>query len=362
MKVSSFNFSFYVNIKLFIFKKICFLISRFYFEENKIFLFQNHIKMKTIFLSVIVTVCCGLFSNNGFAQKEQPQIQKKEEIIIRKNDANPQKMIIEIDSNKITVNGKPLADYNGDVTVLEKNFMDNDGNRFFRMAPGNLNVFSTSNNAFLGVLTATTEKGAIIKNIIDESAAKKAGLKNDDIITKLGDKKITSPDDLRNAVQSYKPGDKVTLNYLRDGKKNSVSIELGKTPGNSMTYHIDSLKDFMNRFDQGNSFNFRMPRRNFDFNFQNNPPKLGLKIEDTEDSHGAKVLDVEQGSAAEKAGLKKDDIITEINGEKVNGVNDIRSEINHSENKNDYKIKAKRNNNEMNFEIKIPKLLKRIQI
>jgi len=35
LKISTSDFSFYVNIKLFIFKKICFLISHFYFEENK---------------------------------------------------------------------------------------------------------------------------------------------------------------------------------------------------------------------------------------------------------------------------------------------------------------------------------------
>jgi len=318
--------------------------------------------MKTIFLSAMFTACCGLLASNGFSQNQPSQNEKNEEIIIRKNNEAPQKMTIEIDSNKITVNGKPLSDFNGDVTVMRRNLTDRNGNNFFRMAPGNLNVFSTSNKAFLGVLTAKTEKGAIIKNVIDESAAKKAGLKNDDIITKFGDKTITSPDDLRNAVQSYKPGDKVTINYLRDGKNKSATVELGKNAGTSFNYNIDSLRDMINGFNPRNNFNFRMPSQNFDFNFNNNQPKLGLKIEDSEAGNGAKVLDVEQGSAAEKAGLKKGDVITEINGEKVNDVNDIRSEMRQSENKNDYKIKAKRDKNEMNFDIKIPKVLKSIQI
>lgn len=308
------------------------------------------------------TACCGLFANNGFAQKEQSPNSKNEEIIIRKNDQDPQKMIIEIDSNKITVNGKPLADFNGDITVMRRNMMDGNGNHFFRMTPGNLNVFSTSNKAFLGVLTAKTDKGAVIKNVVDESAAKKAGLKNDDIITKFGDKEITSPADLRNAVESYKPGDKVTVNYIRDGKNKSVTVELGKNAARSYTYNVDSLRDMINGLNPGNSFNFRMPRQNFDFNFNKNQPKLGLKIEDTETGNGAKVLDVEQGSAAEKAGLKTGDIITEINGEKVNDVNDVTSEMRQSENKNDYKIKAKRDNNVINFEVKIPKILKSIRI
>jgi serine protease Do len=318
--------------------------------------------MKTIFLSAMFTACCGLFSSIGFAQKEPSKNGKNEEIIIRKNDKDPQKMIIEIDSNKITVNGKPLADFNGDITVMRRNLMEGNGNNFFRMMPGNLNVFSTSNQAFLGVLTARTDKGAVIKNVINESAAKKSGLKPDDIITKFGDKEITAPDDLRNAVQTYKPGDKVTVNYLRDGKSKSVTVELGKNAGSSFTYNIDSLRDMMNGLNPGNNFKFRMPQQNFDFNFNNHQSKLGLKIEDTEAGNGAKVLEVQQGSAAEKAGLKSGDIITEINGQKVNDVNDIRSEMRQSQNKSDYKIKAKRDNNEMNFDVKIPKVLKSIQI
>ena len=68
------------------------------------------------------------------------------------------------------------------------------------------------------------------------------------------------------------------------------------------------------------------------------------------------------GSAAEKAGLKEGDIITEMNGEKVSDVNNVRSEMIQAENKNDYKIKVKRDKNEKTFEVKIPKILKSIHI
>ncbi|MDQ2863883.1 MAG: PDZ domain-containing protein [Bacteroidota bacterium] len=65
-----------------------------------------------------------------------------------------------------------------------------------------------------------------------------------------------------------------------------------------------------------------MPNRNFNFSYNHNRPKLGLKIEDTEKGERVKVLSVEEGSAADKAGIKKDDIIIERNGEKINDVND----------------------------------------
>lgn len=320
--------------------------------------------MKTIFLSAMITACYGLYCNNGFAQNEQPRIQKREEIIIKKNNEAPSKMTIEIDSNNITVNGKPLSDFNGNVTIIKRNFMDEEGNNFF--TPGQrLMLNAESDNAFLGVLTAKVEKGAVIKNVVDGSSAQKAGLKEDDIITKLGDKEISSPDDLRNAVGAYKPSDKVTLNYLRDGKKKSAQLELGKTANTSVfNFNTDSLKNFMNGPNLERNYNFRMPQmpRSFNFNYPNNQPKLGLKIEDTENGDGVKILNVEEGSAADKAGLKKGDIITQVNEEKVNGVNDVRSQLMNSENKNDYKIKAKRNNSEMNFDVHIPKILRSINI
>ena len=319
--------------------------------------------MKAFFITAAFTACCGLFATNGFAQKEQSQLKKNEEIIIRKNNDAPSKTTIVIDGNNITINGKPLADYNGDVTVFKRNFMGGNGNGF-NSPTQSLTFFGNADKAFLGVLTAKVDKGVIIKNVIDKSGAQEAGLKDDDIITKFGDKEITTPDDLRNAVQSYKPGDKVMLSYLRNGKSNSVEIELGKTPGSGpMTYNLDSLRSMMGQYFNGNNHNFRMPPMpGNQFYFHNNRTRLGIKIEDTEDGNGAKILNVEQGSAAQKAGLKTGDIITQINGEKIKDANDVRSQVMKSENKNDYKIELKRDNKNMNIEVHIPKVLNSINV
>ena len=319
--------------------------------------------MKTLFLAAAFTTCLGLFSNDSFAQKEKPQIQKKEEIIIRKNDDSPSKMIIEMDSNHITINGKPIEDFNGDVTVLRRNLLGGDNDSFFSPGPG-ISIFRSSNKAFLGVLTAKVDSGAIIKNVVDESSAKKAGLEEDDIITRVGDKDITSPGDLKEAISSYEPGDKVSINYLRSGKKKTIEVALGKASNDgAITYSIDSLRNLMNRFNNGNNYNFRMPQLPGDhFNFYGNKPSLGLKIEDTKEGNGIKVLEVQPGSPADKAGIKVDDIITKINGEKTDNVDEARSRLLQSDNKNEYKIGAKRNNKEMNFEVHIPKNLKSIKI
>ena len=86
--------------------------------------------------------------------------------------------------------------------------------------------------------------------------------------------------------------------------------------------------------------------------------KLGLKIQDTEDGNGVKVIDVDNNSPADKAGLKKDDIITEVGGKKIKNTDEARDQLQENAEKAAYNIKAKRNGNEMNFDIKIPKKLK----
>ena len=319
--------------------------------------------MKTNFLPAILTICGAMIALNGFSQ-QKPQIRKNEEIIIRKTPSDSGKTIIEIDSNVVTVNGQPLSDYNGDVTIMKRNFMGGaDGRNFFRQ-PQAFMLNTNPDAAFLGVFTAKAEKGVVVNNVLDSSSAKRAGLQKGDIITKVGDKEIATPEELRNAIQSYKPGDKVTINYLRDGKKKSAKVELGKAPSMSKDFNSQLQKDLMNGFGNGN-YNFRMmpmPPQDFNFNFNNNRPHLGLQIQDTEDSSGVKVQNVLPGSPADKAGLKEGDIITEMNDEKINDVDNVMSKINSADHNRDFKIKVLRDKKEMNFEVHLPRDLKSTNI
>ena len=87
------------------------------------------------------------------------------------------KTIIEIDSNVVTVNGKPLSDYNGDVTITRRrNFMGGADGRDFIQRPQEFMFNNNPDNAFLGVYSAKTDNGVIINSVLDSSSAKKAGL------------------------------------------------------------------------------------------------------------------------------------------------------------------------------------------
>lgn len=61
--------------------------------------------------------------------------------------------------------------------------------------------------------------------------ADKAGLKSGDVIVKLGDTKIDSGPTLISEIWTHKPGTKVAITYVRDGKQKTAEITLGERTG-----------------------------------------------------------------------------------------------------------------------------------
>lgn len=97
--------------------------------------------------------------------------------------------------------------------------------------------------AFLGVVTETVEgdfaeyfgvkEGALIKSIVEDSPAEKAGLKAGDVLVEIAGDKIESTDDVFEAMSDHKPGDSVKIKFMRKGKDETVELKLDKAPGSS---------------------------------------------------------------------------------------------------------------------------------
>jgi serine protease Do len=326
--------------------------------------------------------------------KEEKERKESQEIIIRKKGDKDTKIVVEIKGDNVTINGKPISEFkDGDITINKRNIQVWDGAHNFSFSPGDMDIdfkgplagFQVRNGAFLGVTTNGSDgddddkkaDGATITDVTKGSAAEKAGLKEGDVITKVNDKKIEGPGSLSEVISSFKPKDEVTVYFKRDGKENSAKAVLGESKYNSaMSYSFSSPNGKARSFSvPGNRIAPRTPGvqlwnddafgGSFDkmnsmngFNIFPRQQKLGLKIQDTEEGNGVKVLDADKDSPAEKAGLKKDDIVTEIGGKKVTNTDEAREQLMENAEKSSYTIKAKRNGTEMSFDIKIPKKLK----
>lgn len=312
-----------------------------------------------------------------------------QEIIIRKRGGKDTKIIIETKGDVVTINGKPLSEFKDDeITINRRNIIirDGKGNMRYQLSPDAFDGFSgfwnddnAETRAFLGVTTERADDGARITQVTKESAAEKAGLKVGDVITKVGDKKIDDSGTLFDAISDQKPKDEVNVYYKRNGKENSVKAVLGETKSGAMTYSFSGPDGMARAYSiprisptprvevwGDKNFGETFPRSyspgmadgyNFSYGFPRQQ-KLGLKIQDTEDGKGVKVLDVEKDSPADKAGLKKEDVLTEIGGEKVSNTDEAREQLQENADKASYNIKATRNGNAMSFDIKIPKKLK----
>jgi serine protease Do len=346
--------------------------------------------MKKLLLAAMVLG----FTHFIYAQDESKPDRQTEEITIRNKGDKDINMTVQIIGDSVIVNGKPLSEFiDSQVSIRKRKMVISDGdnemafdfdnNNFERqvealaeqraamgMQRENMDKQWKSeeknfnkewkndkeiSRPFLGVTTEKADKGVRVVEVVEGSAAEKTGLKEGDIITKVGDKKIDNPEMLSSTVMAMKPKDEIKVYYIRDGKEKNSNAVLGERK---------EVKNFAYSFKTPNPYSFEMPELpelpeapEMPEMMMPRQKKLGLKIQDTEEGK-VKVIDVEDSSAAAKAGIKKDDIITEIDGEKIDNTDEAREQLHPEPDKNSYKIKINRNGSDMNFEIKIPKKLK----
>lgn len=343
----------------------------------------NKLIMKRIAVNFVLAAVLGLLSVPAVAQDEKKEQKEKEvvkekkkeveQIVITRNADTKEKTVIEINGDKITVNGKPIEDLkDGDVKVHRNKYKTMEGlNAFsfprsqvgqgFNWEDDHFRMFNDAdeNRAMLGVVTEESEGGVKVTDITDESAAKKAGIKEGDVITKINDTKIEEPDQLSAAIRKHKPGDKVTITLLRDKKEQKITTELGKWKGvgvygQNFKMDMPEYKELLTPKVQG------VPRQNW--SWAGNAPRLGLSVQDTDDGKGVKVLEVDEESNAAKAGLKENDIITHFNDKEVNSADEVAKLVKENKDKISIKLKVKRGGKTENVEVKMPRKLRTTDI
>lgn len=338
---------------------------------------KTWVRLSAGIVAIILLVPPSLMAQPGDkGDKGEKDVKEKKEVrqfIITNKSGKDDKIVVEIIGDKVTVNGKPVEDSKeGDITVRSTRVKDYNslsntysllGDAFRYDDKKGYKLFNyDANQAMLGVSTDEIENGVVVTDITKESAAEKIGLKEGDIITKINDKKIASPDELSKAIKEYNPGDKVVVTYLRDKKEQKATAELTKWKAASMLTFPGTKMDM-------NNFNFEniMPKiqgiprvapNGEHWNWSGSSPKLGLSVQDTDDGNGVKVIEVDEESNAAKAGIKTDDLITEVDGKTVKTTDDMVKMIKDSKTKTSIMVKLLRKGKTQNIEVKMPKKIK----
>ena len=354
--------------------------------------------MKQIMYKIAgIIVICLAFAFRGIAQDNRdkapepptpPEVSSMEsdtignqsEIIIRQKGDKDSKVTLEIRNGKFIINGQPLDKFVDENLEIEKRNMDEDGPMVGIMSsPFRANGWDRDempremdrnlmlndmhmkeykhkmNAAFLGVSSRKAETGgATVLEVTKESPAEKAGLKKGDVIIRVNDNNIESPDNLYETVHQFKPGEKIKITFKREGKEQTASAMLDKSKmePEAFNYKYEYNMPDMENLHFGPDFVKPLSM----------PPKIGIRAQDSEEGKGVNVLGVTEGSAAEKAGLKTGDVITSVNGTEVNNANELVDEVQESRDKMSVKIKILRNGKPEELEIKIPRKLKTAEL
>jgi len=153
-----------------------------------------------------------------------------------------------------------------------------------------------------------TSQGTYVDSLMENSAAKEAGILSGDVITRIDDTPVVKSSDLLEQVGRHRPGDEVMVTVDRHGKEMTFQVRLADQKGKQKLVSEEQL-DIMDIL--GAKF------EEFDGDAAQ---KLGIE-------GGVMVTDLENGILKNQTGIKEGFIITAINQKKVTSVDDIRKTL-----------------------------------
>jgi serine protease Do len=186
-------------------------------------------------------------------------------------------------------------------------------------------------------LKLPAERGVLVREVVPESPAAKAGLKANDVITELDGQRVEGTAQFHRMIHETPAGRTVHLTVWRDGKAQAISAVLGKPKEHARVWVHPGPEG-----EASGEFLFRMPKIPPMPEFGGNAffftgPRLGIDAEDLDgqlgnyfgapDGEGILVREVKSGSPAEKAGLKAGDVIIKLDGARIRSVGELREKL-----------------------------------
>jgi len=143
--------------------------------------------------------------------------------------------------------------------------------------------------------------GIYVGHIEDNSAASESDLKIGDVIVALNSASTINTAQLQEAIAQYRPGDRVVITYVRDGKRYTTMVTLRNVKGNTSVTRQESFDDLGCSFSTPSDDTLK---------------KIGVKA-------GVQVTDIREGGKMKRAGVKNGFVITDINNVIVRNAKEV---------------------------------------
>jgi len=147
-----------------------------------------------------------------------------------------------------------------------------------------------------------------VARVMPGGGAEKAGLKKGDFITKVNGVTVTTEPELLEQIARYKPGDHISISYIRDGKEATTTVELKNLEGTTSVVNKNTGS--------------RMLGASFRPLTADEKVKYGTR-------NGIMVTDPGDGILAARTNIRKGFVITEINERRISSLEELQQALAH---------------------------------
>ena len=154
------------------------------------------------------------------------------------------------------------------------------------------------------------KEGVLVTQVYEGDPADEAGIEEGDIIVGIDGKDVKTSRELSRKVAEAGVGNKMRINLLRDGRDETVSVKLAKRPDQEPTLARGEAR----------SDDLGLRVRDID-------PEIAEKLGVSPDQNGVVVVQLDPESQTAQAGVRRGDIIVEINREPIKNIKDYRAQV-----------------------------------
>jgi serine protease Do len=153
--------------------------------------------------------------------------------------------------------------------------------------------------------------GVLVSDVTADSPAQRSGLQQGDVIVRFDGKPVEGAHDLPRMVASKEPGSKVQIMIVRDGDKKDLTLQIGTMADEGRSVAAQS----------------KSSEKKWGLSLQSLTPQLAQRLGYDKDEQGLVVSKVEALSPAAEAGIRRGDVIKEINRKEVRNLEEMHSII-----------------------------------
>jgi serine protease Do len=156
-------------------------------------------------------------------------------------------------------------------------------------------------------------RGVVAGDVTPNSPAQQGGIQRGDIILDVDGKPVTDSNQLRMSISMMQPGTNIKVKVLRNGSEREMSLKLAEMPTESAKVESDGRDDTTKAL-EGVEVTNLTPRT---------AERLGLPGS----TAGVVVADIDPASKIADSGLRKGDVIQEVNHQPVKNVSEFQSAV-----------------------------------